>query len=99
MVPGLVKLSYEECLRRKDLPSLEYGREGGAAIEAFKSLYEKYAVDASTILSRHESGGMMTRGHSLKPQKRECHRLTLDRTFSDNVLSTPGSHCRRILGQ
>ena len=36
MVPGLSKLSYEDRLRKMDLPTLEYRRSRGDAIEVYK---------------------------------------------------------------
>src|SRR5664279_2848561 len=71
MMPGMSKLSYEERLRKMDLPTLEYRRKRGDAIEAYKYLHEKYRVDETAILPLHKTTGMTTRGHSLKLQKRE----------------------------
>ena len=42
MIPGMSKLSYEERLRKMDLPTLEYRRKRGDAIEAYKYLHGKY---------------------------------------------------------
>ena len=71
MVPGLRKLTYEDRLKKMDLPTLEYRRMRGDAIEAYKYLHGKYRVDESAILPRHTTKGIETRGHSLKLQKRE----------------------------
>jgi ribosomal protein S20 len=87
MIPGLAKLSYEERLRRMDLPSLEYRRIRGDAIETFKYLHGKYSVDTATLLLRHEPKGMTTRGHSLKLQKRECHSNIRQNFFSFRVVN------------
>ena len=87
MIPGLAKLSYEERLRRMDLPSLEYRRIRGDAIETFKYLHGKYSVNTVTLLLRHEPKGMTTRGHSLKLQKRECHSNIRQNFFSFRVVN------------
>ena len=60
MVPGLAKFSYEERLIKMDLPSLEYRRVRGDAIEAFKYLHGHYSVDVASLLIRHKPKGMTT---------------------------------------
>ena len=47
IVPGLSKFSYEERLRILNLPTLEYRRNRGDAIEVYKYLHGKYTVDAT----------------------------------------------------
>jgi ribonucleases P/MRP protein subunit RPP40 len=54
VVPGLAKLSYEERLQRMDLPSLEYRRLRGEAIETLKYLHGQYSVDVASLLKRHK---------------------------------------------
>jgi len=69
MVPGLAKLSYEERLRRIDLPTLAYRRTRGDAIEAYKYLHGKYSVDSESLLPMHDSIRPGTRGNGLKLKK------------------------------
>jgi len=73
MVPGLSKLNYEDRLRRMELPTPEYRRCRGDAIEVYKYLHGIYKVDESVILPRHQTIGMETRGHNLKLMKRGCN--------------------------
>ena len=70
IVPGLSKFSYEERLRILDLPTLEYRRNRGDAIEVYKYLHGKYTVDATENLPRHQTTGMTTRGNDMKLMKR-----------------------------
>jgi hypothetical protein len=51
---------------------LEYRKVRGDVIETYKYLHGLYSVDPSDILPLHKSEGMITRGHQLKIQKREC---------------------------
>jgi len=45
MVPGLRHLTYEERLRKIDLPTLVYRRARGFAIDTYKYLNGNYMVD------------------------------------------------------
>jgi ribonucleases P/MRP protein subunit RPP40 len=72
MVPGLAKLSYEERLKRMDLPTLVYRRTRGDAIEVYKYLHGKYNVESASLLPMHDSSGPETRSNGLKLKKRAC---------------------------
>jgi len=73
MIPGLSHLSYEERLKRMDLPSLSYRRLRGDAVETFKHLHGFYLVDSTKLLPLAQPAeGVSTRGHELKLQKRAC---------------------------
>jgi len=50
MVPGLSKFTYQERLRRMDLPTLVYRRARGDAIDAYKYLHGIYTVDSSQYI-------------------------------------------------
>ena len=56
VVPGLAKLTYEERLRRHDLPSLAFRRIRGNIIEVFKYMKGIYDVESSLMLPRHKMG-------------------------------------------
>ena len=73
MVPGLAVLSYEDRLRKMDMPSLVYRRARGDAIEVYKYLHKKYAVDCQDMLPEHRTDGAVTRGNSMKLKKQGCH--------------------------
>jgi len=62
LVPSLSKYSYEERLRRMDLPSLSYRRRSDL-IETFKYLHGIYRSDSFSWQLMHNG---TTRGHSLK---------------------------------
>jgi len=87
IVPGLSKFSYEERLRILDLPTLEYRRNRGDAIEVFKYLHGKYTVDATEILPRHQTTGMTTRGNDMKLMKRSCNGQIRANVFGNRVCS------------
>jgi len=86
LVPGLSKLSYEERLRRMQLPSLTYRRLRGDAIEVFKYLHGIYKID-NTILPLEHRQGMKTRGHSLKIEKRQCKTALRANVFGLRVVN------------
>jgi hypothetical protein len=82
MVSGLAKFSYEERLHSMGLLSMDYKRLRRDAIETFRHLNGKYPVDVASLLLRHESMGMMARGHCLVPLERECHSNIKQNFFS-----------------
>ena len=65
MVLGLAKLSYEERLKKLDIPSLSYRRFRGDMIEVHKYLHGLYFIDCSDILPIHINEGAVTRGHRM----------------------------------
>lgn len=87
IVPGLAKLSYEDRLRRMDLPSLEYRRQRGDMIETYKYLHGKYSSDVASLLLRQDPTGVNTRGHCLKLQKRDCHSNNRQHYYSYRVVN------------
>jgi ribonuclease P/MRP protein subunit RPP40 len=70
MVPGMSNIPYEERLRKLDLPSLVYRRYRGDMIEVYKYLHGLYDMDHSSLIPLHT--GRITRGHSMKLQKKTC---------------------------
>jgi hypothetical protein len=70
MLPGLAKLSYEERLMKLGISSLSYKRFRGDMIEVYKCLHGLYCIDCSDIIPLHRNEGVVTRGHSLKLEKR-----------------------------
>ena len=107
LINELRKLPYEERLRLMDLPTLAYRRLRGDAIETYKFLHGMYSVNRSQLLPLVEETGTyvtVTRGHSLKLQKRECRTSVRQNFFSyrivnhwnslpDSVVSAPSLNC------
>jgi hypothetical protein len=89
LVPGFYLLSYEERLKRMGLPSLVYRRLRGDAIEVYKYLHGIYSVDSSGLLPLALAlpTAMITRGHSLKLQKRECRTAQRANEFGMRVVN------------
>jgi hypothetical protein len=87
MIPGLSKLTYEERLRKLDLPTLAYRRARGDAIDTYKYLNGIYNVDCTQILCKHQPNGSETRGNGLKLQKRSCHGQLRQNFFSVRIVS------------
>ena len=72
LIPELRNMCYENRLKSLDLPSLSYRRLRGDAIETFKYLHDIYTVDSSLLIPLSQpTGGVVTRGHSFKLQKRD----------------------------
>ena len=97
MVPGLSKLSYEDRLRKMDLPTLDYRRSRGDAIEVYKYMHGVYKVDETGILFRHHTGGAETRGHSMKLMKRECNGQIRGNVFGFRVVNAWNSLPQEVI--
>ena len=71
LLPGYENLSYEDRLRKPNLPTLTYRRLRGDLIETYKILTNKYdpEICENFIELRKDSN---TRGHSLKIYKQRC---------------------------
>ena len=67
-IPGLQHLSYEERLRRLDLPTLAYRRLRGDFIETYKILTGKYDPGVTNNLFELAED-RRTRGHQLKVKR------------------------------
>lgn len=65
LVPSLKNLSYEERLRKLDLPTLTYRRGRGDMIETFK-MFKTYDQDVAVNFTLNNQP---TRGHQLKLEK------------------------------
>jgi ribonuclease P/MRP protein subunit RPP40 len=98
MVPGLSKLSYEERLRRLDLPTLAYRRVRGDAIDTFKYLKGIYRVDHTGLLQMNQSGGPTTRGNGMKLQKRSCQSQLRLNFYSMRIVSMWNSLPEEVVG-
>ena len=85
LMPSLKQLSYEERLRRIDLPTLRYRRLRGDMIETYKMLTGLYDPDTQPLLELDNN--QRTRGHPyklLKPRCRTSHRLN---TFTHRIVN------------
>ena len=59
-IPGLSGLSYEERLRKTNIPTLAYRRIRGDMIETYKILTEKYDPEVNNFIKlREDSYGLM----------------------------------------
>jgi len=65
LIPGFAAISYEERLKKLNLPTLFYRRIHGDAIEVYKYLHGLYTVDCKKLLPLHKSMTLKTRGHRL----------------------------------
>lgn len=65
MLPGMGDMSYEDRLRKIDLPTLAYKhkRARGDMIEAYKILHDKHDQEVAPKLRRSEG---ITKSHGLK---------------------------------
>ena len=65
LVPGLKDLSYEERLKKLDIPTLAYRRSRGDMVETFKIVNGVYDGDVCGGLFKIQEG-LRTRGHGKK---------------------------------
>lgn len=85
LVPNLNALSYEERLKKLELPTLAYRRSRGDMIETYKILSGKYDEECSEdiIQLREESA---TRGHPKKIYKRRTRLNIRKYSFSNRIV-------------
>jgi len=97
MVPGLHNILYADRLKRMDLPSLMQCRLHGDVIETYKYLHVIYTINSSPYLPLSVSdSGIVTRGHSLKMQKRECKSVLRANTLGFRIVNLWNSYLRRL---
>jgi hypothetical protein len=70
-----------------NLPSLGYRRLRGDALEVYKHLHGIYKVDCTELLPLDNRSGMVTRGHSLRLQKRDCRTALRANSFGMRVVN------------
>ncbi len=63
LVPGLENLSYEERLRKLELPTMVYRRKRGEMIQVYKFLHKIWDIEEDFLTPAIDN---RTRGHSLK---------------------------------
>ena len=68
LIPGYKDLTYEERLRKLNLPTLKYRRTRGDMIEMYKIITGKYDPDVSNFITLNNSN-YETRGHQYKLEK------------------------------
>ena len=71
LVPGFGELSYEDRLRKLDLPCLRYRRLRGDMIYIYKYLIDGMAANRSLF---HRAVDSSTRGHPFKLLKPRCNK-------------------------
>ena len=77
MLPGFAGLSYEERLRKLELPSLAYRRSRGERIEVYKILTGVYDPECTEgLFERRGGNNVNTRGHSMRIKKPPVARTT-----------------------
>ena len=81
---GLKNISYEERLRRLDLPAMTYRRLRGDMIKVFKILNERYDPEENIPFQRREDP---TRGNSLKLFKPQCRTKLRQNLFHLRVIN------------
>ncbi len=82
LIPGMKDLSYEERLKKMDLPSMSYRRERGDMIEAYKYTHDLYLTDQILHLDQDNT----RRGHNFKLKKRYSRTSTRKHFFSFRVV-------------
>lgn len=82
-VPCLKELTYEQRLKKLNMPSMEYRRTRGDLIEVYKHTHGFYSVNQD-LLHRDTSG--VTRGHNFKLYKQRCSLSLRQNFFSFRVV-------------
>ena len=85
LIGSLRHLSYEERLRKLNLPTLCYRRKRGDMIEMYKFMNNKYDVDHTWIKMDNDN---RTRGHNYKLKTQRCRTLNRQHTFGNTCRVT-----------
>ena len=85
-LPGFAELTYEERLRKLELPTLAYRRHRGDMIETYKILTRKY--DSTVSSSLFTLNDRISRGHYLKLSKRHAKTNLRKNYFTHRVVET-----------
>ena len=85
LVKGLAELSYEERLRKLDIPTLAYRRIRADILQTYKILKGHDSLNPRDFFQPPPSN--TTRGHSLKIFKQSCNTSERQHTFSQRVVS------------
>ncbi len=85
LIPGRVRLSYEERLKETGFYSLERRRLRGDRIEMFKIMKGINKTTADELFNRVDSD--RTRGHSLRLKKRRVKTVVRQGTFTQRVVN------------
>ena len=80
------KLSYQERLRKLELPSLEYRRFRGDLIQAYKIAHEKYDRESTSSLLQFNPSPRL-RGHCFKISKCYTNKKQYKHFFSNRIVN------------
>jgi hypothetical protein len=83
VIPGLKDLTYEERLKKMNIPSMTYRRTRGDLIEVYKYTHGLYTLK-DRILKREERTN--TRGHNYKLVKPRCNTTLRQTFFSQRII-------------
>ena len=86
LIPGLVRLSYEERLKETWLYTLERRRLRGYMMEMFKILKGIVKISADQLFNRVDSD--RTRCHSLRLKKRRVKPVARQGNFTQRVVNS-----------
>lgn len=86
MVPSLKELSYEDRLKRLNLPTLAYRRVRGDMVETYKILCGVYDQEVCDDIFRLRSDSA-TRGHSKKIFKNYTRLMLRKNSFCNRVVN------------
>ena len=85
-VKGLQNLSYEERLKKLQLPSLEYRQTRGDMLQVFKIARNYYDKNSTESIFDFNSSSRL-RGHNFKINKPRINKTKFQRFFSNRVIN------------
>ena len=87
LVKELREMSYEERLRKLDLPTLAYRRKRGDLIQVYKIMTQANDMEIESLfeMANHNIG---TRGHNLKIQKQHSRLKLREHSFANRVVNS-----------
>jgi ribonuclease P/MRP protein subunit RPP40 len=87
LVRSLRHMSYEDRLRKLDLPTLAYRRRRGDLIQVYKIMNGTNDIQRNTLFEM-ASTNIGTRGHSLKIQKQHSRLRLREHSFTNRVVNS-----------
>jgi hypothetical protein len=84
-IPGFGNLTYEERLRKLQLPTLYFRRLRGDMVETYKIMTSKYDIDPKEFFEAETTS--RTRGHSLKLKKTAAATSRRQNSYSYRVVN------------
>ena len=98
LIPNMKNLTYEQRLKKLNLPTLTYRRLRGDMIETYKMLTNKYDEEVNDIIKiTNTNANFTTRGHSKKLFQQRANKKIRQNFFSFRIVKLWNSLPERVI--